>query len=160
MLVLNLADNHITTLHNTLDILAQLRLEVLSLHVSTKSTDNHITTLHNTVHILAELRRLEVLSLHVNTKPSWQPHHNTTQHSGYPGTAEEAGSSYYVSTKSSWQPHHNTTQHWHPGTTDILAQLRLEVLSLHVSTKSSWQPHHNTTQHSGYPGTTEAAGSS
>ena len=34
--ILNLADNHITTLNNTVDILAQLRrLEVLSLHVST-----------------------------------------------------------------------------------------------------------------------------
>ena len=34
--ILNLADNHITTLHNTVDILAQCRrLEVLSLHVGT-----------------------------------------------------------------------------------------------------------------------------
>jgi hypothetical protein len=33
--VLNVADNHIIALHNTVDILAQLRrLEVLSLHVS------------------------------------------------------------------------------------------------------------------------------
>ena len=35
--ILNLADNHITTLNNTVDILGQLRrLEVLSLHVSFK----------------------------------------------------------------------------------------------------------------------------